>query len=161
MSDHRAATAKLLADLAQQIEAMRTTYEEGRGAWQNKLLVQLGYLVSAAGAGGRALEASPELAEAAQALAQAQADFAKQTVQAGRHLRALAEGWACKRCGATAPASARLPQGPDKGLPQLECRACGALTEVSEAGAKAFEQRFGHLTDNPGWNPETNGFGRL
>ncbi|MCB9647551.1 MAG: hypothetical protein H6730_13250 [Deltaproteobacteria bacterium] len=155
---------KLLADLAEQAALLERTYAEGRGEWRNKLLVQLDLLMRAAGSAGAKLaeasDAPPAVREAGAKLAEAQAALQRQTVQAGRHLRAMAEGWACSRCGAAVPRVAKLPAAAVKGAPVLECRACGADTPVTEAGAKAFEAHFGHLARRPDWNPETNGFER-
>jgi hypothetical protein len=161
----RAALEKLLTDLAEQARLLERTYAEGRGEWRNKLLVQLGHVMRAAGAAGANLaaaeDAAPAVREAARRLAEAEAALARQSVQAGRHLQAMAEGWACGRCGAQAPRVAKLPARAVKGAPVLECRACGADTPVSAAGAQAFQDHFGHLLARPDWNPETNGFERL
>ncbi|MCA9556603.1 MAG: hypothetical protein KC933_41655, partial [Myxococcales bacterium] len=90
---------KLLADLAEQAALLERTYSEGRGEWRNKLLVQLDLLMRAAGSAGAKLaeasDAPPAVREAGAKLAEAQAALQRQTVQAGRHLRAMAEGWAC------------------------------------------------------------------
>lgn len=160
-TDYDGAVEKLLADLAEQARLLERTYAEGRGDWRKKLLVQLDLLMRAAGSAGERLGAAKNAPESIRArareLAEAQAALAKQTVQAGRHLRELAEGWKCQRCGAAAPRAAKLT-GPSRGPPVLECRACGADTPLTEAGAAAFEARFGHLARRPNWNPETNGF---
>lgn len=164
MSEHQATIEKLLADLTEQTQKIERTYSEGRGAWRNQLNIQLDHTLRAVAAAATKLAedkgASPGLRGQASQFTQAQTSLAKQSVQAGRHLRALAEGWSCARCEAQAPKVAKLAARPQPGLPVLECRACGADTPVTEAGAKAFESHFGHLV-KPGWNPETNGFGPL
>jgi len=161
MSGYEDSVGKLLADLAAQAEAIERTYAEGRGEWRNKLLVQLEHTMRAAGSAAEAIansEAPKAVRAKAAALAQAQASLQRQAVQAGRHLRAMAEGWACARCQTASPRAAKLASGPDHGLPVLECRACGADTPVTEAGAAAYLEHFGHLAKRPDWNPETNGF---
>lgn len=162
MSTQAQILEKLLADLAEQARLLERTYAEGRGHWRNQALVHVDHLMRAAGAAGQALatasDASPEVQAAARGLAEAQGSLAKQTVQAGRHLRALAEGWACARCASQTPRVAKLPARANPGLPVLECRACGADTPVTDAGAQAYAKHFAHLQDRPGWNPDTNGF---
>ncbi len=163
MSEDQATIEKLLADLTEQAGKIERTYAEGRGAWRNQLNIQLDHTLRAVAAAAAKLGgdqgASPQVRSKATEFSEAQASLARQSVQSGRHLRALAEGWSCARCEAKAPKVAKLAARPEPGLPVLECRACGADTVVTEAGAKAFESHFGHLV-KPGWNPETNGFGR-
>jgi len=74
------------------------------------------------------------------------------------HLIELAEGWACKSCGADVAKDASIA-GIKARKPKLSlvCKACGRATPVAALGLAAFKTRFGRRV-SPAWNPSLQGF---
>ena len=73
----------------------------------------------------------------------------------------LAEDWSCSACHKDVPAGASITgvtSGPAAIKVELRCKACGRSTVLGREGRKRFQKAFGHLANNPLWNPEANGF---
>lgn len=153
VNDRDKPLARIVAVAQQQLElledARRRTEIDTGGLAKVALELLLDAIAREARDAGGALEAYAERHEA----------YRTDHIDAREHRAALGEGWSCKHCKNEVVQDVAIAMKKnDRPRVSLICRACGRTSPIAPLGLATFNDRFGHLADDPKWDPTKNGF---